>query len=256
MPAFGNAVKHQKECGDRSAHVERELRHIGPDHRLHPAFERIENRERRDHAHGDALAGPKRHAHHLADRRDAHSLRDHPGGQKHARRHRPGAGVESIFQQLVCRVEFALEIARHHNYAKHHPRHDVPDHQLQKAEVADEGDSRCADDGQAGGFRGDDGNCECPPRRGSSAQKIVAKILLAPAETRSEPSDSAQVQHQDSQIDGADSHGAESVPGCGMLSARFGGCQARECPGAIFLGPVSPDDAGRAAPDEWIMREG
>jgi hypothetical protein len=54
---------------------------------------------------------------------------------------------------------------------------------LDEGEVAGVGDCGCADDGQRGGFGGDDGESEGPPRGGFAAEEVVegdgAAIALA-----------------------------------------------------------------------------
>jgi len=60
---------------------------------------------------------------------------------------------------------------------------------LQEGKIGVEGEPGDADDGQGAGFRGDDGERDCPPGNVAVRQEIVAQAALRFAEVQSEDRD-------------------------------------------------------------------
>ena len=187
-------MQQQKKRGDRAGHVQHELHHVRPDHRAHSAFKRIKHRQHGDDQNRNALARSKRHAHHFADGRYPHALRQRASPHENHRRHRSHARPESLFQKLVGGVEFALEILWDKYHAENYPRHQVAQDQLQESEISAVSDRWRPDNGKCGGFCRDNRASQRPPRRGAAAQEIVAKILLATAEAGAKQRDAREIQ--------------------------------------------------------------
>ncbi len=134
-------MEQQKECRHRASEIHRELNHVRPNHGAHSAFKRVEQRQDRNNSDGNSVACAKCDAHHFANRRNANSLRQRARSHEHDRRCRPHSRAKTLFEKLVGRVEFTLEVLRDQDHAKNHARDQIAQHELQKAQIAAERDS-------------------------------------------------------------------------------------------------------------------
>src|SRR4029077_19848178 len=144
-PAARDFVEQQQECRNRTRKVERELDHVGPDDSAHPAFKRIEQSEQRDNQDRDPLACPERDAYDLTDGRYSNAFRECSGDEEHNRCGRTHSGPKSLFEKLVSRVEFALEILRDQYSTQNHACDKIAQYNLQESEVSAESNAWGAD---------------------------------------------------------------------------------------------------------------
>jgi len=193
-------MQEDHEADRRAENVEEHLRHVGPDHRCHAAFEGVEQRQADDQHDGGDLAGAQHDRNHDRDGEDAHALGESANDQKRRCGHPAQAGAEPDFDELVGREHFAPEILGQKEERNHDARQQVPQDHLQEAEVAGEGQARGADDGQRAGLGGYDGERDGPPRSGPAAEEVLLQALLAPAKMGAEPGYPGQVDEDDGPI--------------------------------------------------------
>ena len=199
-PASGHEMQNREQTHQRSADVDHGLHHIRPDHRRQPAFEGVDQRERRDDCDGGDLARPQCDGHHDRNRVNSHSLSRGPRHQKKAGSQRTQLLAEAAFNQLVRGVQIATEIMGQQNKADDDAAHDIAHHHLQKREIGVVSQTWNADDGERAGFRRDDGKCNRPPGNIPVRQKIVAQGALLLAEAQPEQSDPHQIERDDREI--------------------------------------------------------
>jgi hypothetical protein len=198
-PAAGDVVAERPDRHQRAAHVDGHLHDIGPDDRGHASLERVEQRERGDDRDREHVARADGDAHHDADGEDADAFGCCPCEQK-----QPGGDLvaETLVDELVGGQHLAAKVARQEEHRNHDAAEHVSDHDLQKAEVAGEGDAGHGDDGEGGGFGRDDGERDGPPGDGVVGQEIaleraVLRDALALAEAEPEERDGDEIGRDD-----------------------------------------------------------
>ena len=101
-----------------------------------------------------------------------------------------------------------MEILRDQYNTQNHARDKVAQHNLQEFEVSAVSDAGSADNCERRGFGGDDGACNRPLGRCTTAKKIISKAVLTATEIRAEKRDARKIENEDSEIDWADLHRA------------------------------------------------
>ncbi len=186
--------------------VKQKLRYVRPDHRLHPAFKGIQHRQGDHDDHRQPLRSPQRHAHHQGNRRHSHTFRKRARHQKRYGRHGPHPLAKTFFDHRVSRQKFSAKISRQKNQGDQESSHKVAEHPLQKRHVAGVRERRRPDNRECRSLRGHDRKRQRPPRRGSSAQKIIAHVPLFPAEVNAQRRHAQQVNNDNRQVQKVDAH--------------------------------------------------
>src|SRR5579862_1060681 len=213
QPATRNLVEQQEECHERAREVECKLDYVRPDHSAHAAFEGIKQGEQRDNRDRDSLACSESDADNLADGRYSNAFRERPRKQENYCGCRTHSAPKSLFEKLVSRVEFALEILRDQYNTQNHARDKIAQHNLQEFEVSAVSDAGSADNCERRGFGGDNRTCDRPPGRCPTAKKIISKAVLTATEIRAEKRDAHKIENEDSEIDWADLHRTRTCQG-------------------------------------------
>ena len=94
--------------------------------------------------------------------------------EKRGGRHGAHARAKTFFDQSVGGEKISAKIPGEEQQDDQHAPDQIAENKLKESQIAAVRDGRSADDGQSGGFRGDDGERQRPPRRGAAAQKIFA----------------------------------------------------------------------------------
>ena len=123
VPTSGHAMQQHKKRGSTAGKINEQLRYISPDHRFHPAFQCVEQRQGNDNYDGEMLSGTEHHAQYNRDRRDAHTLGQRPRDQKRAGRHRAHALTKTLFDKRISREEIPTKIS----WQKHEDDQHAPD---------------------------------------------------------------------------------------------------------------------------------
>lgn len=199
-PSAWYAMQQNEKRNRATREVDQQLGHVGPDNRFHAALEGVKHGQGDDQHHRGTLRSPQHHADHQRNRRDAHALREHPGYQKRARCDGAHTRAESLFDQRVRGDAFAAKVAGKQQHDDQRAPHHVPEDELQKGEVPDVGNRRCADDGQRRSLGRNDGKCERPPGRCPSAQEVVASALLSAAKPNAQRCNAEQIHHHDRRV--------------------------------------------------------
>ncbi len=110
-PAARDAVQQNEKCHRASGQIEQQLRDVGPNHRLHPAFEGVEDRERDDNDDRELLRCSKHHAHYERDCRNAHAFGNRPRDQESAGGHGAHAFAKALFDQRVGGEKLTAKIS-------------------------------------------------------------------------------------------------------------------------------------------------
>ena len=95
-------------------------------------------------------------------------------------------GAEGVGEELVGRVDLALEVVRDEDDGQEDAGDDVADDHLEEGDVAAVGHGRHADDGQGAGLGGDDGQADAPPGDVLAAEEVIAGVVLVFAEPQAE----------------------------------------------------------------------
>jgi hypothetical protein len=201
VPAAGYLAQDHRKTEDRSENVEVHLNDIGPDHRRHSALERVKKREGDNQYDCGGLAHAQHHRNHDGDGGDAYPFGQSSRHQEYRGGQLANALAESPPHQFVGGEHLAPEILRQEKDRNHDAGQQIAEDQLQKPQVAREGERRCADDRQGAGLGRDDRQANSPPGRAPAAQEVVAQALLAATEPRSEPGDAHQVGQDYRQIE-------------------------------------------------------
>ena len=83
-------------------------------------------------------------------------------------------GPKAFFDESIGGKEIAAKITRQQHDGNQYAADEVAEHQLEKGQVSGIGDGRDTDDGQGGGFGGNDREGQRPPGRGAAAEKIIS----------------------------------------------------------------------------------
>jgi len=205
-PAAGDAVK-KKEERDGAAHeVEKELRDVGPNDGLHPAFERVNDSERNDEEHREAFRCAKRDADDKRDRGHTHAFGDGSRDEKRGCGKRTHARAEPLLDERVCREKFAAEISGQKNQDDEEASKHVAEDELKEGKIAAERDRGSSDDGERGSFRGDNGKRDGPPGSGTASEEIIANVLLAAPKIDAESGDPEQIEDDDGEVERVNVH--------------------------------------------------
>ena len=78
VPTAGNAMQQNKKRRSAAGQINEQLRHIRPDHRFHPTFQCVEQRQCNNNHHGQMFAGAEHHTQNDRDGRDAHTFCESP----------------------------------------------------------------------------------------------------------------------------------------------------------------------------------
>ena len=137
--------------------------------------------------------------------RDAGDIDAHAGGQGFADEEEAagglaGRGAEGVGEQLVGRVDLALEVVGDQDDGQDDAGDDVADDHLDEGDVAAVGHRGHADDGQRAGFGGDDGQADAPPGDVLAAEEVVAGVVLVFAEPQPERDNAEQIDEDDGPI--------------------------------------------------------
>jgi len=149
-------VKQHQARGDGACQVQNHLNEISPDDRLHSALKRIDNHQRHNHDDRGALRGAERRPDHQRDGGNAHTLGQRPRDQERRRRCSLDPRSKSFFNKLVGGVKIAFQIAREEQQHDDDATRQKSKHKLQERQVPGEGQRWRPDNGERGGFRGDD----------------------------------------------------------------------------------------------------
>ena len=109
--------------------------------------------------------------------------------------------AEACADELIGRHELAFEVARQKQEADNDASEQVAEGYLEKSEVAGEGETGDADDGEGAGLRGDDGERDGPPGYVAIGKKVGAQRTLAVAEAQAEPGDAQQIEDDRGNVD-------------------------------------------------------
>ena len=176
-------MQNRHQPHQRSAHIDRGLHHVGPDHRRQAALKRIDDRQCSDDRNRRHLARPQRDRYHDRHRIHAHAFGRGPSQQKQSCSQRAQPSSEAPLNQFVRRVKIAAKVVRQQHEADDDAPHYVSHHDLKKREVRVVGEPGNADDGERAGLGRDDRERNRPPRNIASRQKIVAQRPLLLAES-------------------------------------------------------------------------
>ena len=153
---------------------------------------------------GSPVPKPRRVAEHELDGNrghvNAHARRQRFADEEEAARELPRRGAEGVFEQLIRRIDFALQVMRHHHDREQDAGDDVPDDDLEEGHVSAVGHGGHADDGERARLGGDDGEANAPPRNVFAAEEIVAGVALVFAEPDAEPDDAQQIGEDDQPV--------------------------------------------------------
>ena len=215
VPAAGNSVEEEPESCGAAGEIEEELGDVGPDDGGHAAFESVENGESDDDDDGEVLRSSENDADDQGDGGDAHAFGD-------GTRDEEGAGgdgahffAETLFDDSVSGEKLATEVAGEEQEDDQDSADEIADDELNEGEVRGVGDGGRADDGERGGFRGDNGERERPPGGGAAAEKIVETDGFAgalrdgffgAAEAHAERGYGEEVGDDDSEVNRVDAH--------------------------------------------------
>ena len=205
-PASRNPVQQNPKRHRAARQIQQELYHVGPDHRLHPAFQRVKHGERNHYEHREPLRGPQYDADHQRNRRHADTLRYGPGDQKRRGCHRTRPLSKSLLDQRIRRKKLPAKIARQQEQHDQYPSHQIPKHELQKCQIPAIRNRRRPDDRKCRSLRSHNRKCQSPPRRRSPTQKIFTRILRSPPEPHPQPSDAQKIDDHDRKIDRMNAH--------------------------------------------------
>ena len=194
----------------RPAHVDRHLHHVRPDHRRHPALERIQQRQRRNNPNRQHIARPNRDPHHNRHGKHPHALRRRPRQQKQPRRHLVQRPPKPPVDQLIRRQHLALKVLWQKQQRHHDAPHHVTNYDLQESKVPRERQPRSPDNRQRRSLRRNNRQRNRPPRHRLVGQKVSAKRpILRHAlarEPQPEQRDRHQVQPNHAEIDRMQPH--------------------------------------------------
>ena len=115
-----------------------------------------------------------------------------------------GRGAEGVGEELVGRVDLALEVVGDQDDGQDDAGDDVADDHLDEGDVAAVGHGGHADDGQGAGFGGDDGQADAPPGDVLAAEEVVARVVLVFAEPQPERDDAEHIEQDDDPIAGVE----------------------------------------------------
>ncbi len=205
-PTAGNAVEKKEESDGAAGEIQEELGDIGPDDGFHAAFEGVKDCEGDDEEDSEAFGCAEDDADHERDGGDANTFGNGARDEKGGGCERAHAWAEAFFDERVGSEEFAAEIAGEEKQHDENAADEIAEDELKKGEIAAVGDGGCTDDGERGGFRGNDGEGDGPPRRSAAAEEVIADILLAAAEIDAECGDGKEVGKDDDEVEGMDVH--------------------------------------------------
>ena len=206
-PAAGDVVAERDERDDGAEDVDGHLHDVGPDDRGKAALKRVEQGERGDDADGKDVARADRYRDDDADGEDPDAFRGGAREQEEAGRDLVEDGAEATVDELVGGEHLAGEVARKKEGGDDDAAEQIPDHDLQEAEVARKRDAWDGDDGQRGGFGGDHGERDGPPRDGVAGEEVVLErpvlVGAVPAELKTEQCNRDEVDCDEDEVGGA-----------------------------------------------------
>jgi hypothetical protein len=188
-PAAGDVRAERPDGDDGSADVDGHLDDVGPDDGGHSALEGVEQREGGDDGDGEHVAGADGDADDDGDGEDADAFGGGAGEQEEAGGDFVERLAEAAIDELIGGEHLALEVLGQEEHGDDDAAEHVADDDLQEAEVAGEGEAGRADDGERGGFGGDDGEGDGPPGDGAVGEEVAAErfVFGAPRRAKRRP---------------------------------------------------------------------
>ncbi len=181
LPAAGDVSSEGDDGDDGSGDVEAHLHDVGPDDGGHAAFEGVEQSEGGDDADGEHVAGADGDGDDDGDGEDADAFSGGAGDEEEAGGGFMKRAAEAPVDELVGGEHLALKVAREKEHGDDDTSDHVADDDLQEAEVAGEGYSGDADDGERAGLGGDDGERDGPPGHAAVGEEVALQRLRCAA---------------------------------------------------------------------------
>ena len=156
-PSAGDAVEQNPKRYGAASEIEEELRDVCPDDGFHAAFEGVEDGEGDDDEDGEVFRGAEDHADDERDGGDADAFGDGARDEESAGGDGAHFFAEAFFDERVGGEKLAAKIAGEEEEDDQDSADQIADDQLKEGQVTGVGDGGSADDGERGGFCGDDG---------------------------------------------------------------------------------------------------
>lgn len=156
VPSTGDSVEEKREGNEAASEVEQELGDVGPNDGFHAAFEGVENREGNDDEDGETLGSTEGNADDQGDGGNTHAFGQSARAEKGQGGDSAHFCAETSFDNGVGGEEFAAKIAGKEYEGNQEAADDVAENELEESEIGGIGERGSADDGERGGFGGDD----------------------------------------------------------------------------------------------------
>ncbi len=216
-PAARNAMEQYPERDGAAGEIEEELRDVCPDDGGHAAFESVKNGERDDDDDGEVLGRTENDADDERDGGYANTLRNGARNEKRAGGDGAHFFAKAFFDERVGGEELSAEVAGEEKQNDENAAYQIPDDELNEGEISAVGDGGRADDGERGGFGGDDGERESPPGSGAAAEEVVERdgvaivfvsgdVFFCAAKAHAERGDGEEITDNDGEVERMDAH--------------------------------------------------
>ena len=100
-PAARNAVQQQGQRDGAAGQIDKKLCDVGPNHRLHAAFEGVKHGQRDDHHHRESFGSAEHYAYDERNRGDAHAFGNRAGNEKRAGGDRAHLFAETFLDERI-----------------------------------------------------------------------------------------------------------------------------------------------------------